>query len=126
MTLKVGKSMPHPHKGNPTKLPTPPVKSNIGGEQWTPPSREEYCRTAFCRPIRPEQPAAVPRRRRRQPREAITPDPLSRPFVMGDRRNEPFQMGTSRKDRIAERKRREAASRHERLRAGTRQRNVPW
>ena len=103
MTLKVGKSMPHPHKGKPTKLPTLPVKNHIGGEQWTPPSREEYCKTALCRPIRPEQPAPVPRRGRRQPRQ---PREAGEPFVMGDRRAEPFKMGTNRKERVAEIKRR--------------------
>ncbi len=102
MTLKL---TPKQIRSIPKKIPRfskPPKRSPVQGAIVP---REEYCKTALCGRRPPRTPSSPPRRmpRRRLPPKERHPQ---EPFVMGDRRSEPFKMGTNRKERVAEIKRR--------------------
>ena len=101
MTLKL---TPKQIRSIPKKIPRfskPPKRSPVQGVTVP---REEQCKTALCG-RRPPRTPPPPRRKpiRRLPPKERHPQ---EPFVMGDRRSEPFKMGTNRKERVAEIKRR--------------------
>ena len=101
MTLKL---TPKQIRSIPKKLPMrrAPKHSPLQGAIVP---REELCKTALCGRRPPPRTPTPPRRmpRRRLPPKERHPQ---EPFVMGDRRSEPFKMGTNRKERVAEIKRR--------------------
>ena len=101
MTLKL---TPKQIRSIPKKIPRfskPPKRSPVQGVIVP---REEQCKTALCgrRPPRTQNPNVQPRR---MPKKRLPPKERQT-FVMGDRRSEPFKMGTNRKERVAEIKRR--------------------
>jgi len=101
MTLKL---TPKQIRSIPKKMPhfsKPPKRSPVQGATIP---QDDICKVALCgrRPPRTPNPNVQPRRRRLPPKERHPQET----FVMGDRRSEPFKMGTNRKERVAEIKRR--------------------